>query len=52
MKPKFCPNCRRIVPLPDMLKNANIKAEKGVKVKCGNCPNGLVKFKIENNERL
>lgn len=51
MKPKFCPKCHKPIELPKMFMNANVKAENGIKIKCGNCPNGSVKFKTENNGR-
>lgn len=44
MKPLFCPNCHRKIEIPKMLLNSNIKAEKGVKLQCGNCKKGNVKF--------
>lgn len=35
-----------------MLLSGNIKTEKGVKLQCGNCKKGTVKFYPKQNETL
>jgi hypothetical protein len=53
MKPLFCNTAHhRIVP-PKFLLSANIKAEKGITIKCGvpGCK-GKVKFKPEPKEEV
>ncbi len=50
----FCPNCRRKVEVPVMLRNPNMKIGGKIKITCGNCnkdgkgnPKGVVIIKPE-----
>jgi len=56
MKIHFCPSCHRRIEIPTMLTQGNIQVEKKITIKCGNCPNGKIKYmpeiklKDESNE--
>lgn len=50
MKALFCPNCRRKIDPPKMLKNINIQGD--VKINCGHCKKGVVKIKGKKQEEV
>lgn len=46
----FCPKCHKRVVPPNWLNNANLQAENGVTIKCGDVKcNGKVKIKLKTN---
>ncbi len=55
----FCPNCRRKIDLPQMLKNPNMKMGGNVVLNCGHCnpdgdgnPKGKITIKPKNTEKI
>jgi len=40
----WCPSCHKEIVIPPMLQQSNIKTEKKITIKCGNCPNGKIKY--------
>lgn len=48
MKALFCPNCRRKVDPPKMLKNISIQGN--ININCEHCKKGVVKIKGKKQE--
>ena len=46
----FCPNCHRRISLP--FKGNNINVQSAMKLKCGNCTNGLAIVRVKQVEVL